>query len=123
MELMPGGVVLWHYKPGSVVGFSEAQGEVAALKRLLEADGRVVCCLLINISEIGSIDRASRQFFASDELHSDYGVRGLALVMGSPIGTMIGNIYHAINKTRHPTRLFTSEEKAHAWLKQVIELG
>jgi len=121
VQLMPDGILLWRYKPGALVGLSEAHEEAAAIKELMDAHGKVECRLLINISEIGSIDRASRRFFASESTHESFGVRGLALVMGSPVGTMIGNIYHAINKTRHPTRLFMSEEKAMSWLVKQVE--
>ena len=122
LELMPSGILLWQYKRDSVVTMTEAQEEADTIQALFDAahwDGR--CWLLIDISKMRSIDRASRRFFASEEVHTNFGVQGLALVMGSPIGTMIGNIYHAINKTVHPTRLFTTQEKAAAWLSGLIK--
>jgi len=120
VELDPRGVLLWDYKRGAVVGIREAEEEARAIRGLLETHGQTRCWLLIDISKMQSIDRAARRFFASEEVHTDFGIQALALVMGSPIGTVIGNLYQAINRTLHPTRLFTTEAKANAWIDEKI---
>ena len=120
VKLDPRGVLLWDYKKGAVVGLPEAEEEARAIRELLRAHGKTRCWLLIDISKMQSIDRAARRFFSSEEVHTGFGIQALALVMGSPIGTVIGNLYQAINRTLHPTRLFTTEAKANTWIDEKI---
>jgi len=40
----------------------------------------------------------------------------LAMFVGSPVGRMIGNVFMGMWKPPFPTRLFTDEEQARAWL-------
>ena len=120
IELAPDGVLLWRYKENAVVGLTEAKEEAAHIRTLLDKHWDSGCWLLINIEKMRAFDRDARRFFSSEEVHSNFGVQGLALVMGSPIGTMIGNIYHSINRTKHPTKLFVNEESAELWLKGQI---
>ncbi len=89
-----------------------AREEPVAIRGLLVEHRSADCWVLINISKMQSIHRAARQLFSSDEIHSALKIKGLALVMGSPISTMIGNIDQAINKTKHPTKFFVREDMA-----------
>jgi len=109
-------VLNWRYKPGVRLSLEEAKHESSLIGRLMEDHSLTECRLLIDIREMGSISRDARRFFASQEVHDTYGVRGLALVVGSPVSTMIGNLYLSFNHTLHPTRLFTKREEAIAWL-------
>ena len=121
IELAPDGVLWWRYKEDAVVGLTEAEEEANHISALLDEHWDGGCWLLINIGKMRGLNREARRFFASEELHSNFGVQGLALVMGSPIGTMIGNIYHSINRTKHPTKLFVDEESAQRWIQSQIE--
>ena len=121
IELAPDGVLWWRYKENAVVGLTEAEEEANHISALLDTHWDGGCWLLINIGKMRALNREARRFFASEELHSNFGVQGLALVMGSPIGTMIGNIYHSINRTKHPTKLFVDEESAQRWIQSQIE--
>ena len=121
IELAPDGVLWWRYKEDAVVGLTEAEEEANHISALLDEHWDGGCWLLINIGKMRGLNREARRFFASEELHSKFGVQGLALVMGSPIGTMIGNIYHSINRTKHPTKLFVNEESAHQWIQAQID--
>lgn len=66
---------------------------------------------------LSSASKEARDFFS----HGD-GIRHmkkLALLTNSPINKMVGNFFLAINKPAVPTRLFTSNEDALNWLKEV----
>jgi hypothetical protein len=43
-----------------------------------------------------------------------------ALLIGSPLTRAIGNFFMGLNKPLIPTRLFTSETEALAWLKGFV---
>ena len=43
-------------------------------------------------------------------------VTGLAIVVGSPVSRMIGNVMMGLAKPPYPTRLFVDEDEAKAWL-------
>ncbi len=44
-----------------------------------------------------------------------------ALVATSKVAEVIGNAYISFHKNPYPTRLFTDERKARAWLKKITE--
>ena len=41
----------------------------------------------------------------------------VALMVDSPVSRVIGNIYMGLNKPKVPTKLFSNEQEAIAWLK------
>jgi len=45
--------------------------------------------------------------------------RAVALLIGSPLSRVVGNFYLRFNRPETPTRLFSSEEEARAWLEAV----
>ena len=50
-------------------------------------------------------------------------VVGLALLVSSPVGRMLGNAYLGINKPAHETRLFTDEDRALSWLHGAFDVN
>jgi hypothetical protein len=50
-------------------------------------------------------------------------IRRLALVVGSPVSRTLGNVFVALAKPPYPTRLFTDEDAAVAWLLEGAEEG
>lgn len=42
---------------------------------------------------------------------------GVAILIGSPIAVMVANFFIIFGRPRYPTRLFTTEEAALAWLE------
>jgi hypothetical protein len=121
VEINARGIVFWRYREGAVVELTEAEEEVKVVGELVKEylDGRSL--LLIDIRLIASISRDARRLFASDEVSNTYGVRALALILGSPVSTFIGNFWQAINRPPHPTRLFTDEAKAVEWLESIAD--
>ena len=112
------GVVDWEYLKGAQVTLEAAEEEVRLISQLTNEVLTEACYLLIDIRPIRSIDGAARRLFASEETSKNYkvGVGGLALIIGSPVSRIIGNIWFSLNTPPHPTRLFTSKEEGRAWL-------
>ena len=71
--------------------------------------------LLVKMGEIKSIDTAARSYIGGKEAAKN--VHATALLIQSHVGRVIGNFMLGLNKTIYPTRLFTSEDEAVAWLK------
>jgi hypothetical protein len=74
---------------------------------------------LADIRKIKSVDRESREYFASEEVSN--AVSAIALLVSSPVSKVIGNFYMRLNNPVCPTKLFTSESEAIEWLKGFIE--
>jgi len=68
---------------------------------------------LSDISQLKSTDRDARDYLAKHGIAA-----GAALLTYSPISKLVGNLFLKFNKPKFPTRLFTSEEKALAWLRE-----
>ncbi len=123
VTLLPGSVLDWRYAQGVNVSLKEAAHESERIGLLMKEQGVDHCRLLIDVRDMGSITREARRYFASQEVHDNYGVIGLALLIGSPIGTMVGNLYFSLNPTLHPTRLFTDRDIAMRWLLKLEPQG
>jgi hypothetical protein len=65
-----------------------------------------------------SIGEGVREFIASEE--SQKRILADAIVIRSLSQRLIGNFYLRMNRPRKPTRLFTNEKEAEAWLRQFI---
>ena len=95
-------------------------------KEMIEGLGRVggggkhpVLMDLRRISK--SSDREARQYYASAEA-ARYS-QGVALLVDSSVTQVIVNFFFRLNKPEYPTRMFSSEEEALAWLKQLLPPG
>jgi len=116
------GVIEWRYKEGATVDLEAGRREVRCIDGMMSELELGHSYLLIDIRDIKVIHREARRLFASEEISDGYGVRALALLIGSPLSRFIGNFWFAINRPKHPTRLFQSEEQAMTWLLQWIEV-
>ncbi len=72
---------------------------------------------LIDMRKIKSVTKEAREYLAREGAE---GIRAGALLIGSPLTRMLGNIFLQINKPEVPTRLFTSEESAKQWLRKFL---
>jgi hypothetical protein len=73
---------------------------------------------IVNIKSVKSSTKEARDFFASEK--GCEGIIATALIIDSPLGSMIGNFYINISRPLRPVRLFTDEAKAKKWLNQFI---
>jgi hypothetical protein len=64
-------------------------------------------------------DRETREYYSSSE--GLRATKALALLVESPFTRVMANFFISINKPLVPTRLFTSEDAAVAWLKTFLE--
>jgi hypothetical protein len=99
--------------PGAVQTLADAKENVQALENL--SQGRPFRAIT-DIRQMTSQSREAREFY-SDASHTQSLV-AVAILVGSPMSRVIGNFFMGLNKSNTPTRLFTSDSAALAWLKQ-----
>lgn len=74
--------------------------------------------LLIQMREVLSMEREARNLVQAEQQRTI--VAAVALLVGSPVSMVIGNLFIGLNKLPIPTRLFTSESQARDWLKGFV---
>lgn len=74
--------------------------------------------ILIDIRNVKSINKEARDYYAGEE--SAKSNLAAALLVSNSISKIIGNFFIGLSKTIFPTRLFTNEETAVAWLKTFL---
>lgn len=77
--------------------------------------------LLSNIKNIKGSTKAARDYMASKD--GCQGVIAAAVLIDSPIGSMIGNFFIRVSKPFVPTQIFTDEAEAKKWLSQYVKRG
>jgi hypothetical protein len=83
--------------------------------RLALTEGHPVLALAINLG-VRNITKEARDYLASKD-----GVKSLiagAIIVGSPVGSVIGNWLLSLSKPLIPSRAFTKKEAAIRWLQQ-----
>jgi hypothetical protein len=98
--------------PGAEETLEDAKRNVAASEKIITGGPRP---MLVDIREIKSQSRDARVYYARPQTARIVGA--YAILVGSPISRVIGNFVLGFNKMNVPTRLFTSEAEALAWLK------
>lgn len=101
---------------GTEIILQDAVDCINAQAQLAEGKKRPI---LVTLNSVKSMDREARMYFGGEEAAKN--ANSTALVVSSPIGRVIGNFFIGLNKSRFPTKLFTSEDEAVAWLKKFIE--
>ena len=106
------GLFVVRMKEGVSETIEMARENGQALMRLLGDDAPLP--LLIDFTLGSGQDSETRQYYAN---HSGDWCTKAAILVNSPVARVMGNIYMGLNKPKVPTRLFTLEEAAMAWLK------
>jgi hypothetical protein len=76
---------------------------------------------LMDISLVRSLSRDARNYYTrSPEANALYSC--VALVVGSPLSSAVGNFFIGINKPPMPIRVVTSETDGLAWLREQARL-
>lgn len=75
--------------------------------------------LLSNIKSIKNSTKPARDFMASKE--GCEGVVAAAVLIDSPLGSMIGNFFISISRPFVTTKIFTDEGEAKKWLIQFVK--
>jgi hypothetical protein len=109
----PDGIVVQRVKPGIRQGLAEARENLAVFDRLAAGERRPC---LVDMRAPFVTDAGVREFYASTE--SGRWVAAMALLIGSAFNRTLGNMVLAISPSTYPTRLFTAEPQALAWLER-----
>jgi hypothetical protein len=113
MWLRPDGIVQVVWVPGESVDFD---GTVAAMEAMSALTGGLPCPVLADVCDMGPQDRRSRlEFVRRGDL-----MTAVAIIVGTPLSRIMGNIFIAANKPVAPTKLFADESAAAAWLTEFL---
>ena len=93
-----------------------AEENIDAQARVRDALGKEMTRVVIDMRQTVQITREARNYYASERTASIQ--RATALLIESPLSAMIANFFMGLNKPLSPTRMFTSEDKAIAWLRE-----
>jgi hypothetical protein len=107
------GILFVEYKPRLVMNLEAAKQIVA--DRLKVSNG-VSRPLFLDARNFISMDRATMKYYKTKEV-VEY-ITFAAFLTGSPLSSLAGNIFLALEKPLVPTKLFTDEKKALKWLKK-----
>lgn len=107
------GIARSHVLPNVHISISEAKENSIAVNALFNG---TKFPLLVNITEIHSITKEARDFFAVRDRETN--ITSFAIVTKSEVGKMIANFFFIFNRTGVPARMFTDETKAINWLKK-----
>lgn len=102
--------------PGVEETLDQAKASVAAIWKVAEHNLRP---LLLDMRPIRSQKREVRGYYNSAEASKHY--KAVAVLVGSPISKMIGNIFIGIGKLPVPTKLFSAEAEGMEWLKGFLK--
>lgn len=106
------GIVRVKVKPNIEISLQDAQVAIRAVSNVC---GGKRCPALVDMRGLVGMDRGARLYFAGEETAKVESAA--ALIIESPLSKAVGNFFMGLNKPIIPTRLFTSEEAALAWLK------
>lgn len=91
---------------------ADAQETMAAYSR---ATGGNRCPLFVDTRRMRSMSRESRHYYASAEAAEV--ASAVALLVDTPVSRVLGNFYRGLSNPYLPTRVFTNETDALAWLQ------
>ncbi|HEY0602681.1 MAG TPA: STAS/SEC14 domain-containing protein [Herpetosiphonaceae bacterium] len=98
--------------PGAQQALDDARENGGVMQKIMQ--GRQFRAL-VDLRQMKSQDREAREYYTQPG-HTP-GLVAIALLIGSPMSRVIGNLYMGFSKSDIPTRLFTSEAEALQWLE------
>jgi hypothetical protein len=101
--------------PASGININDAKENTRVVAQL---SAGTLYPLLVDLCDIHSISKEARDHFAMRDRKP--GVNAIAMIVKSPVSSIIGNFFLGLNKPSVPTQLFVSKEKATNWLQQYI---
>jgi len=113
--------VLWVDQEGIIHSLVNPGAEVKIddMKEIIDAGyalvGQKKAPVLVDMREIRSSDRESREYTAGPE--GEKVTTALAFLIKSKVGELIGNFFINFNNPRFPTKIFTAEDEALDWLR------
>jgi hypothetical protein len=113
MWLRPDGIVQLVWVPRTTAVLEDA---AATLEAMAQLTGGRRSPLLVDIRDTGPQARPARLEFAR---RGDL-VSAVALIVGTPLSRMAGNLFINMSRPPTPTRLFHNEASAVAWLQKFV---
>jgi len=110
------GIVRIIHIPNAEVTLKDAQETMAAYLTINQGKRRP---LFIDTRTMRSIAREARHYYAGTEAASV--ASACAILVGTPVSEVLGNFYIGLSNPHLPSRLFTSDDEALAWLKEYRE--
>ena len=107
------GIVRSIMLPGAEQTEGDAEENIRACGTLLKEHQR--CPALIDYRRMRSMDRGARTYYSGPEPARV--MSAAAILIESPLSRIIGTFFMGLHKPLVPTRLFTSEAEALAWLQ------
>lgn len=90
-------------------------------EKVIQVSGGSNFPILVDLREIKSISKEARDHFSMRGRKPH--VTAIAMLVSSPVSSVIGNFFLGLNKPVVPTRLFTKEKDAILWMKKYTETG
>lgn len=109
------GIVRIINRAGSQTDLKEAKMNVVATEKFGDRKRPT----FMDISNIRSISKEARTYFSSNE--ASRRTKVMAMLIGSSVSRIIGNVYLDLDHPPYPVRLFTSKEKAFEWLRLFLD--
>ena len=103
--------------PGASQSLTDARENATAYVQLARGRRRPLLMDMRTVS--GPLDREAREYYAGPQYAAL--VSATALLVGSPVGRVIGSFVLRLTRPVSPIRIFTSESEALAWLKGFLE--
>lgn len=110
------GIVRIIHAPGAEVTLEDARETMAAYLKINRGKRRP---LFIDTKTLKSMTRETRQYYSGEEAAKV--ASAAAIVVGTPVSRVLGNFYIGLSNPHLPSRLFSSEDAALAWLKGYVE--
>jgi hypothetical protein len=104
--------------PGSTQTKADAMETLAANWEISEGRSHPA---LVDLRGVKSVDREARHYYA--QMSTRERVTAVAAIVGSPLSRVIGQFFIGLNRPPVPTRVFTSEKEAIAWLRLFLVCG
>jgi hypothetical protein len=107
------GIARVKMKPSAEVDAEDSTRAIECMRAL-----RARLPTLVYMAEMKFVSREARTNFAGEEAATL--ISAAALLTSSPLSRAIGNFFVGLSKPLFPTRLFTSEAEALAWLRRFL---
>jgi hypothetical protein len=114
---------LWFDEDGILCSISKktAQPTLEEARQTLEEFKALIgdrkICMLIDVTQTSESSRELRDY-AAEEFPKF--VKAIAMVSDSPLGKMLANLFFTLKTQPYPTKMFSNEVEAKAWLKQYL---
>ena len=106
------GIIRSIVAPGTEETLADAQENIRACAVLGRGQRRPV---LVDMRRTKAQEREARMYYSGSETAQV--VSAIALLSGSRVSTLIANFFITVTKNTVPTKIFTDEAEAVAWLK------